>query len=302
MKYVITGGAGFIGSNLVERLVKEGSKVHVIDNFSFGKLENCNKKAHYYNIDLSQKSNFDQVKEVCKNADSVFHLACIARVQPSIKNPVEYEMNNTISTVNILKASVESNVRRFIYSSSSSVYGNQTNLPLKEDFKTNPLSPYGAQKLYGEILCKTFSKVYGLETVSLRYFNVYGEKQNIDGAYALVIGIFLNQRFNEKSLTVRGDGSQRRDFTYVGDVVRANILASRSEHVGSGEIINIGNGKNKSINEIASYVGGKIKYIEPVLEPFETLADNLKAKKLLNWEPKQDVKSWIKDYIKKNYE
>ena len=302
MKYVITGGAGFIGSNLVERLVKEGSKVHVIDNFSFGKLENCNKKAHYYNIDLSQKSNFNQVKEVCKNADSVFHLACIARVQPSIKNPVEYEMNNTISTVNILKASVESNVRRFIYSSSSSVYGNQTNLPLKEDFITNPLSPYGAQKLYGEILCKTFSKVYGLETVSLRYFNVYGEKQNIDGAYALVIGIFLNQRFNEKSLTVRGDGSQRRDFTYVGDVVRANILASRSEHVGSGEIINIGNGKNKSINEIASYVGGKIKYIEPVLEPFETLADNLKAKKLLNWEPKQDVKSWIKDYIKKNYE
>ena len=302
MKYVITGGAGFIGSNLVERLVKEGSKVHVIDNFSFGKLENCNKKAHYYNIDLSQKSNFNQVKEVCKNADSVFHLACIARVQPSIKNPVEYEMNNTISTVNILKASVESNVRRFIYSSSSSVYGNPTNLPLKEDFKTNPLSPYGAQKLYGEILCKTFSKVYGLETVSLRYFNVYGEKQNIDGAYALVIGIFLNQKSNEKSLTVRGDGSQRRDFTYVGDVVRANILASKSEHVGSGEIINIGNGKNKSINEIASYVGGKIKYIEPVLEPFETLADNLKAKKLLNWEPKQDVKSWIKDYIKKNYE
>ena len=135
--------------------------------------------------------------------------------------------------------------------------------------------------------------------MSLRYFNVYGEKQNIDGAYALVIGMFLNQRFNEKSLTVRGDGSQRRDFTYVGDVVRANILASRSEHVGSGEIINIGNGNNKSINEIASYVGGKIKYIEPVLEPFETLADNLKAKKLLNWEPKQDVKSWIKDYIKK---
>ena len=302
MKYVITGGAGFIGSNLVERLVKEGNEVHVIDNFSFGKLENCNKKAHYFNIDLSQKSNFNQVKEVCKNADSVFHLACIARVQPSIKNPVEYEMNNTISTVNILKASVESNVRRFIYSSSSSVYGNQTNLPLKEDFKTNPLSPYGAQKLYGEILCKTFSKVYGLETVSLRYFNVYGEKQNIDGAYALVIGIFLNQRSNEKSLTIRGDGSQRRDFTYVGDVVRANILASKSEHVGSGEIINIGNGKNKSINEIASYVGGKIKYIDPVLEPFETLADNLKAKKLLNWEPKQDVKSWIKDYIKKNYE
>ena len=302
MKYVITGGAGFIGSNIVERLVKEGNEVHVIDNFSFGKLKNCNKKAHYHNVDLSQISNFDQIKNICKNADSVFHLACIARVQPSIENPIEYEMNNTIGSVNILKASVQSNVRRFIYSSSSSVYGNQINLPLNEDFKTNPLSPYGAQKLYGEILCKTFSKVYGLETVCLRYFNVYGEKQNIDGAYALVIGIFLNQRFNKKPLTVRGDGSQRRDFTYVGDVVKANILASKSKDVGSGEIINIGYGKNKSINEIASYIGGSIKYIEPVLEPFETLADNLKAKKLLNWEPKQDVKSWIKDYIKNNYE
>ena len=302
MKYVITGGAGFIGSNLVDELVSQSHEVHVIDNFSFGKLENCNKKAHYHNVDLSQISNFDQIKNICKNADSVFHLACIARVQPSIENPIEYEMNNTIGSVNILKASVQSNVRRFIYSSSSSVYGNQINLPLNEDFKTNPLSPYGAQKLYGEILCKTFSKVYGLETVCLRYFNVYGEKQNIDGAYALVIGIFLNQRFNKKPLTVRGDGSQRRDFTYVGDVVKANILASKSKDVGAGEIINIGYGKNKSINEIASYIGGSIKYIEPVLEPFETLADNLKAKKLLNWEPKQDVKSWIKDYIKNNYE
>ena len=159
MKYVITGGAGFIGSNIVERLVKEGNEVHVIDNFSFGKLKNCNKKAHYHNVDLSQISNFDQIKNICKNADSVFHLACIARVQPSIENPIEYEMNNTIGSVNILKASVESNVRRFIYSSSSSVYGNQINLPLNEDFKTNPLSPYGAQKLYGEILCKPFSKV-----------------------------------------------------------------------------------------------------------------------------------------------
>mgnify|MGYP001236642313 FL=1 len=302
MKHVITGGAGFIGSNLVDKLVSQSHEVHVIDNFSFGKLENCNKKAHYHNVDLSQISNFDQIKNICKNADSVFHLACIARVQPSIENPIEYEMNNTIGSVNILKASVQSNVRRFIYSSSSSVYGNQINLPLNEDFKTNPLSPYGAQKLYGEILCKTFSKVYGLETVCLRYFNVYGEKQNIDGAYALVIGIFLNQRFNKKPLTVRGDGSQRRDFTYVGDVVKANILASKSKDVGAGEIINIGYGKNKSINEIASYIGGSIKYIEPVLEPFETLADNLKAKKLLNWEPKQDVKSWIKDYIKNNYE
>ena len=136
MKYVITGGAGFIGSNLVDELVSQSHEVHVIDNFSFGKLKNCNKKAHYHNVDLSQISNFDQIKNICRNADSVFHLACIARVQPSIENPIEYEMNNTIGSVNILKASVQSNVRRFIYSSSSSVYGNQINLPLNEDFKT----------------------------------------------------------------------------------------------------------------------------------------------------------------------
>tara|TARA_Y100000748_G_scaffold229040_1_gene193126 strand:+ start:1302 stop:2204 length:903 start_codon:yes stop_codon:yes gene_type:complete len=299
MKYVVTGGAGFIGSNLVNKLVSQEHEVHVIDNFISGKKENCNKKAIYYNLDLSKQSNFKKIKNIFRNADTVFHLACIARVQPSIKNPIDYEMNNTISTVILLKACVDTKVRRFIYSSSSSVYGNQKSLPFNENDKTNPLSPYGAQKLYGEILCKTFHEVYSLETVCLRYFNVYGEKQNTDGAYALVIGIFLNQISKKESLTIRGDGSQRRDFTYVGDVVNANILASHSINVGSGDIINIGNGDNRSINEIASYIGGKFNYIDPVLEPYETLADNSKAKKLLNWEPKQDVNSWIKEYIKK---
>lgn len=299
MKYVVTGGAGFIGSNLVDRLVEQGNEVHVIDNFSFGKRENCNEKAFYYNLDLSQKSNSNDIEKICKNADTVFHLACVARVQPSIKKPVSYEINNTISTVVLLKACVDAKVRRFVYSSSSSVYGNQLSLPLNENDNTNPLSPYGAQKLYGEILCKTFSEVYNLETVCLRYFNVYGERQNLDGAYSLVIGIFLFQRLNNKPLTIRGNGKQKRDFTYVGDVVNANILASSSKKVGFGEVINIGNGDNRSINQIASYIGGKIKHIEPVLEPFETLADNSKAKKLLNWRPKQNVEFWIKSFLDK---
>jgi len=297
MKFVVTGGAGFIGSNLVNQLISDGNDVHVIDNFFSGKKENCNPDAKYYNIDLSDISHFNKIVKILENADTVFHLACIARVQPSIENPIKYEMNNTIGLVNILKASVDSKIRRFIYSSSSSVYGDNSILPQKEFFETNPMSPYGAQKLYGEILCKTFSQIYSIETISLRYFNVYGENQNIDGAYALVIGIFLSQRKSNKPLTIRGDGNQRRDFTYVGDVVNANILASQTEINISGEIINIGNGENRSINEIASYVGGDLKYVNPVQEPFETLADNNKAKELLNWEPTQDVKSWIKQYL-----
>ncbi len=297
MKMVVTGGAGFIGSNLVDKLIDNGQTVHVIDNFITGKKENCNPKAKYHNIDISDSAKFENLVDILKSADTVFHLACIARVQPSIKNPIKYEKNNTISLVNILKASVDAKVRRFVYSSSSSVYGDSNLLPQNEEFETNPMSPYGAQKLYGEILCKTFSQVYNLETISLRYFNVYGEKQNIDGAYSLVIGIFLFQKSKNIPLTIRGDGNQRRDFTYVGDVVRANILASKAKIQNFGEIINIGNGDNRSINQVASYISDEIKYIDPVSEPFETLADNNKAKKLLNWKPLQDVQSWITKYL-----
>ena len=301
MKYVVTGGAGFIGSNLVDRLVKDECEVHVIDNFLTGKQENCNPGATYHNIDLSDESNFVKIVKILKKVDTVFHLACIARVQPSIEDPIKYEINNTIGLVNMLKASVDSKVRRFIYSSSSSVYGNNSKTPQKESFTANPISPYAAQKLYGEILCKTFSAVYNIETISLRYFNVYGEKQNIRGAYSLVIGIFLNQMLTNKPLTIRGSGKQRRDFTYVGDVVEANILASKVQ-INSNEIINIGNGENRSINDIASYIGGNIDYIDSVIEPLETLADNSKAKKLLNWEPTQDVESWIKKHLKERHE
>lgn len=302
MKYVVTGGAGFIGSNLVDRLVKDGNEVHVIDNFLTGKKENCNPDAIYHNIDISDHNYFNKMVKILKKTDTVFHLACIARVQPSIQDPIKYELNNTIGLANILKASVDKGVRRFVYSSSSSVYGDISKPPHKEDSETNPMSPYGAQKLYGEILCKTFSTVYNIEAISLRYFNVYGEKQNMDGAYSLLIGIFLNQRFNNKPLTIRGNGKQKRDFTYVGDVVKANILAAKTEIKGTYEVFNIGNGDNRSINQIASYVGGNIKYIDAVKEPQETLADNKKAKKLLNWEPSQDVKSWIIKYIKERNE
>jgi len=296
MKVLVTGGAGFIGSNLVNKLVELDYQVEVIDNnlCDAGKI---NKKANYHKYDLSDVNNLNQVSRILNSVDSVFHLAAKARVQPSINDPVGYELNNTLSTINILKACVDSDVRRFVYSSSSSVYGDNDNMPLQESFKPNPLSPYAAQKYYGEILCNTFAKVYGIETVSLRYFNVYGEGQNIGGAYSLVIGIFFDQMLKGKPLTIRVDGTQKRDFTYVGDVVNANILASKSRMVGSGEVLNIGNGDNRTINQIADLFDVEKKYIEPVLEPKKTLADIKLAKDLLNWEPTTSVDSWIRQQI-----
>lgn len=296
MKVLVTGGTGFIGSNLVNKLVELDYQVEVIDN-NLSDAGKINKKANYHHYDLSDVNNLNQVSRILNSVDSVFHLAAKARVQPSIDDPVGYELNNTLSTVNILKACVDSDVRRFVYSSSSSVYGDNDNMPLKENFKPNPLSPYGAQKYYGEILCNTFAEVYDIETVSLRYFNVYGEGQNIGGAYSLVIGIFFDQMLSGKPLTIRGDGTQKRDFTYVGDVVNANILASESHMVGSGEVLNIGNGDNRTINQIADLFDVKKEYIEPVLEPKETLADIKLAKDLLNWEPTTSVDSWIKQQI-----
>ena len=298
MKYVVVGGAGFIGSNIVDKLVEQNHEVVVIDNLSTGKRENINPKVKLEYIDISDPKQDKNMTEVMKGADSVFLLAAKARVQPSIENPVEYEINNTIGTLNVLKCASDAGVRRVVYSASSSAYGNTEKLPSVESDPVNPLSPYGAQKYYGEVMCKMFSEVYGLETVSLRYFNIYGERQNVGGAYAMVIGIFVDQLLNGKPMTIRGDGEQRRDFTYVGDVVNANILASQSENVGNGEVINIGNGDNRSINEIADMIGDNKVNVDPVIEPPETLADNSKARELLGWEPKGNINTWIPKYKK----
>ena len=300
MKMLVTGGAGFIGSNLVDQLILEDNEVHVIDNFISGKKENCNDKAIYHNLDISVVKHIDTFKKIFEGVDTIFHCAALARVQPSILNPLKYEVNNTLGIMNILKAAADVKVRRLVYSSSSSAYGPTNNLPSKESNPINPISPYANQKYYGELCCRMFSEVYGLETVSLRYFNVYGERQNLGGAYATVVGIFINQILEGKPLTINGDGSQRRDFTYVKDVVRANILASNSLKVGRGEVINVGSGKNISINDLADMLSKNKKYMKPVNEPFANLADIGKAKELLNWEPIVDLHNWIKDYKLKN--
>ena len=298
MKYVVVGGAGFIGSNIVDKLVEQNHEVVIIDNLSTGKMENVNPKASIEYLDISNTKECPSMVEIMSGADSVFLLAAKARVQPSIENPVEYEMNNTIGTLNVLKCASDAGVRRVVYSASSSAYGNTEKLPSVESDPVNPLSPYGAQKYYGEVMCKMFSEVYGLETVSLRYFNIYGERQNVGGAYAMVIGIFVDQLLNGKPMTIRGDGEQRRDFTYVGDVVNANILASQSENVGNGEVINIGNGDNRSINDIADMIGGDRVNVDPVIEPKATLANNSKAEELLGWKPTQNIEDWIPKYKK----
>ena len=298
MKYVVVGGAGFIGSNIVDKLVEQNHEVVIIDNLSTGKMENVNPKASVEYIDICNVNECSAMVEIMSGADALFLLAAKARVQPSIENPVEYEINNTIGTLNVLKCASDAGVRRVVYSASSSAYGNTEKLPSKESDPVNPLSPYGAQKYYGEVMCKMFSEVYGLETVSLRYFNIYGERQNVGGAYAMVIGIFVDQLLNGKPMTIRGDGEQRRDFTYVGDVVNANILASQSENVGNGEVINIGNGDNRSINDIADMIGGERIHREPVIEPRETLADNSLAEELLGWKPTQNIEDWVPGYKK----
>ena len=221
----------------------------------------------------------------------------MARVQPSIDDPVTFEKNNSLGTINMLKCSVDANVRRFVYSASSSAYGNAVKMPMVEEDNIDPISPYAMQKYYGEVACKMFCKVYNIETVSLRYFNVYGERQSMEGAYALVVAAFARMRLNNLPLTIRGEGEQRRDFTYVKDVVEANILASESNSVGKGEVINIGSGKNKSVNEIAEMIGGETINVDPVIEPKETLADNSKAKELLGWSPKMNIEDWIPKYL-----
>ena len=281
-KMVVTGGAGFIGSNLVETLVDEGHDVHVIDDLSGGKKENLHPKATFHNNDVR---DFTAIAPIVKGADTVFHLAAIPRVQYSIEHPIESNEANVTGTVTVLTAAQQGSVRRVVYSASSSAYGEQESMPLSEGMPAAPISPYGVQKYIGELYCRMFSAVYNLETVSLRYFNVYGKNQDPEGAYALVMAKFLKQKKEGAPLTITGDGKQTRDFTHVRDVVRANILASTSPDVGKGEVINIGAGKDHSINELAKLIGGPVVHIEPRLEPRHTLADTSLAKKLLGWEP-----------------
>jgi len=294
-KVIVTGGAGFIGSNLADALVEKGFEVHIIDNMSGGKRENVNPQAILHEVDIV---DLGKIKPIFKDAKYVFHLAALPRVQYSIEHPAETNKANVEGTMNVLIASHEAGVKRVIYSASSSAYGDQEKMPLTEDLPAHPISPYALHKYLGELYCRLWYDVYGLSSVCLRYFNVYGPRNNPEGAYALVIAKFLKQRAAGEPMTITGDGEQTRDFTNVKDVVRANLLAMESEKVGKGEVMNIGAGHNYSINKIAELIGGPTVYIAPRLEPKHTLADSSLARELLGWEPQVGIEEGIAELKK----
>ena len=296
-KIIVTGGAGFIGSHIVDALVARGDEVHVIDNLSGGKRERVNSSAYFHEKDVR---DIDAIAPLFAGAHFVFHLAALPRVQPSIEDPRTTHDVNVTGTLNVLVAGRDAKVKRVIYSASSSAYGDQDAMPVREEMTANPLSPYGLQKYIGELYCRLFSQIYAMETVSLRYFNVYGPRASGDGAYALVIGKFLDQRKRGESMTIVPDGTQSRDFTHVRDVVRANLLAAESSKVGKGEAMNIGGGQDHTVLEIAALIGGSTVFTEPRLEPKRTLADITKAKELLGWEPTIEFKEGIEELKKMN--
>jgi len=283
-KILITGGAGFIGSHLVDELINCGNDVIVIDNLSSGKKENLNQKAKFNNLDIS---DFEKIKPLFSGVDYVFHLAAAARVPVSINDPVGTSKTNILGTINVFKASAENNVKRIIFASSSSVYGGQDKLPLKETMTPNPLSPYGLQKLIGEQFAKMFANLYKTEIVCLRFFNVYGPRTTSDSTYGLVLGKFLEMKSQNKPLEIFGSGQQTRGFCYVKDAVEAFVKAMKSKKLKGGEIINISQKESYSVNLLAKQIGGKVQYLPARTgDPMHTKADIALAKKLLNWRPK----------------
>ena len=248
--------------------------------------------------DISKEEYNIKILEALQGVDTVFHLAAKARVQPSIEHPIEFNETNVTGTLTLLELCREAGGRRFVFSSSSSVYGDTTEFPTPETAPTGPMSPYGLQKLIGEQYCQLYAQIHNIETVSLRYFNVYGDNAPTTGAYCLVMGVFTRLKSEGKPLIIYGKGDQRRDFTHVQDVVQANILASKSDKVGKGEVINIGNGDNRSIQQIADVFGGPFDYLPKRLEPFQTLANNNKAIELLGWNPTGNVEEWLKEHLK----
>jgi len=283
---LVTGGAGFIGSHLVDKLVVLGHRVLVLDNLSSGKKENVNAQAEFHYIDIC---DFETMQIYFKDIDFVFHLAAIPRVPLSIEDPLGTSKVNIMGTLNVLEASRQNKVKRVINTSSSSVYGNQKTLPLKEDMTPGPVSPYGLQKLIGEQFAKLYTELYDLSVVSLRPFNVYGPRIDINSEYSLVLGKFLKQKSEGKPFTIYGDGEQSRAFCYVDDVVNAFVLAMQSVNIEGAQVINVGSDKSYTINFLADLIGGEKVYAPArVGDVRHTQADITKAKELLGWAPQTD--------------
>lgn len=300
--YLVTGGAGFIGSHLTDRLLADGHHVVVLDDFSLGKKENLAHHKGHQSLVIVKKSITSNLTALFEkhNFDAVFHLAALPRVQYSIAHPRESHEANLNGTLNLLLTCKQFGVKRFISSSSSSVYGDQSTMPLVETMYPLPISPYALHKLVGEHYCRLFHMLYGIETISLRYFNVYGPRQNPGGAYAGQIPKFFDKFLKGETPVINGDGEQTRDNTYVDDVVEANVLAAEVQEGNIwGQAYNIGGGHNHSVNAtsqlIMSITQTKIvpTHGPSVVEPRNTLADITKAKSVLGWMPKTDFQTGL---------
>ena len=295
MKTLVTGGAGFIGSNLVDYLLNHGHSVVCVDNES----AECNDKFYWNDKAINVKgdiTDYKFMKNVFTGVEYVFHLAAEARLQPAIKNPIEAVYKNCVGTTTVLQCAREAGVKRVVYSSTSSGYG-YNEPPNVETQPDDCLNPYSVSKIAAEKMCKMYSDLYGLETVVLRYFNVFGERSPTRGQYAPVIGIFQRQRDAGEPLTIVGDGTQRRDFIYVGDVARANYLASLMPGVRDhlGEVFNVGSGVNYSVQEIADAISDNQTYIPKREGEMDTTWSNIdKINQVIGWKPEVDVLEWIK--------
>lgn len=296
MKSLVTGGAGFIGSHLVDKLLEMGHEVVVIDSESAESNEKFywNDKVQNYKYDIR---DYEKTKPLYDGVDYVFHTAAEARIQPAILNPIEAVSVNCVGTVTVLQCAREAGVKKIIYSSTSSGYG--FNEPPNDELQSDDcLNPYSVSKVAGEKLCSMYTNLFGLKTIAFRYFNVYGERQPLKGQYAPVIGIFLRQRDAGEPLTIVGDGEQRRDFTHVSDVVSANVLAATVDvdDENYGQLYNVGNGINYSINEIANAISENQTNIPPRIgEARTTLANNTKLKTTFGWDPKVNLMEWISE-------
>ena len=298
MKAVVTGGAGFIGSHLVERLISSGFEVVVIDNLSTGHAENIEKfksKIIFENADISETGSWC---ELFKGASYIFHLAALADIVPSIQNPRKYFKSNVDGTFNVLEAIRNVNVKKFIYSASSSCYGIPIIYPTPEDAVIEPMFPYALTKYMGENLVMHWSKVYKIPSISLRFFNVYGPRSRTSGTYGAMFGVFLAQKLAKKPFTIVGDGSQKRDFTFVTDVVDAIVCAAESKI--DSKIYNVGSGSTISVNRVVELLKGNKIYIpKRPGEPDTTFADISKITDDLGWSPKIDIEIGI-DILLKN--
>ena len=295
---LVTGGAGFIGSNLVDFLVSKNHKVIVLDNFSTGRRSNLKKHkgsdVKIINVDISTNKN---LQKYFRNVKYVFHLAGLADIVPSVKDPVSYFNSNVLGTLNVLESSRKSNIKKFVYAASASCYGLPKKFPVYEEDKINPMYPYAFTKWQAEEMVMHWAKIYKLPAISFRFFNAYGPRSRTTGAYGAVFGVFLAQKLAKKPLTIVGNGKQTRDFIHVKDLVKGLLAGALSNK--KFKIYNIGNGKEVTINKIAKLIGGKKVFISKRPgEPNRSMASISKIRRDLDWKPKITIEEGVKNLLK----